>query len=86
MSYLQCMPSFHKSNEVAMIRMDPSSPGTIEADYYIDILANHGLFTSDKTLLTNTETAKLVNQNAKILTYGQPNWLIQWLRWVKLVS
>lgn len=45
--------------------MDPSSPGVADAGYYIDILANRGLFTSDQALLTNTHTASQVNQNAR---------------------
>jgi peroxidase len=45
--------------------MNPSSPGTADVGYYHDILANRGLFTSDQTLLTNTKTARQVNQNAR---------------------
>lgn len=45
--------------------MDPSSPGVADVGYYKNILANRGLFTSDQTLLTNTETASQVNQNAR---------------------
>ena len=45
--------------------MDPSSPATTDSGYYINILANRGLFTSDQTLLTNAATAIQVNQNAR---------------------
>lgn len=45
--------------------MDPSSPGIADVGYYVDILANRGLFTSDQTLLTNAETASQVKQNAR---------------------
>ncbi|XP_019416211.1 PREDICTED: peroxidase 5-like [Lupinus angustifolius] len=53
------------TNQNLVVPMDPSSPGIIDAGYYNDILANRALFTSDQTLLTNTETASLVNQNAR---------------------
>ncbi|CAL0319583.1 unnamed protein product [Lupinus luteus] len=53
------------TNQNLVVPMDPSSPGTIDAGYYNDILANRALFTSDQTLLTNTETASLVNENAR---------------------
>lgn len=52
------------TNQNLVIPMDPSSPGTIDAGYYNGILSNRGLFISDQTLLTNTETASQVNQNA----------------------
>ena len=45
--------------------MDPSSPATTDAGYYTNVLANRGLFTSDKTLMTNAATANQVNQNAR---------------------
>ena len=45
--------------------MNPSSPFTNDVAYYADILANRGLFTSDQTLISNTATATLVNQNAR---------------------
>ncbi|KDP30908.1 hypothetical protein JCGZ_15520 [Jatropha curcas] len=48
-----------------VVPMNPSSPGTIDAGYYIDILANRGLFISDQTLLTNPATATQVSQNAR---------------------
>lgn len=45
--------------------MNPSSPGIADVGYYVGVLANRGLFTSDQTLLTDTETATQVNQNAR---------------------
>lgn len=53
------------TNQNLVVSMDPSSPGTADVGYYIDILANRGLFTSDQTLLSNTNTASHVNQNAR---------------------
>ncbi|GAU40353.1 hypothetical protein TSUD_319650 [Trifolium subterraneum] len=53
------------TNPNLVVPMDPSSPGTADVGYYLDILANRGLFTSDQTLLTNTNTARQVNQNAR---------------------
>lgn len=44
--------------------MDPSTPNLFDANYYGDILANRGLFTSDQTLMSNASTAQLVRQNA----------------------
>lgn len=52
------------TNQNLVVPMDPSSPGTIDVGYYTGILSNRGLFTSDQALLTNAETASLVNQNA----------------------
>ncbi|KAG6746553.1 hypothetical protein POTOM_048904 [Populus tomentosa] len=48
-----------------VVPMNPGSPATTDAGYYIDILANRGLFTSDQTLLTNAATATQVNINAR---------------------
>ncbi|CAK7324291.1 unnamed protein product [Dovyalis caffra] len=48
-----------------VVPMDPGSPATTDAGYYLDILANRGLFTSDHTLLTNAATATQVNTNAR---------------------
>ncbi|GKV25480.1 hypothetical protein SLEP1_g34917 [Rubroshorea leprosula] len=47
-----------------VVPMKPSNPNVIDAGYYVDVLANRGLFTSDQTLLTDTATANQVNQNA----------------------
>ncbi|KAG5229469.1 Plant peroxidase [Salix suchowensis] len=48
-----------------VVPMNPASPATTDAGYYLDVLANRGLFTSDHTLLTNTATATQVNINAR---------------------
>ncbi|XP_061364066.1 peroxidase 5-like [Gastrolobium bilobum] len=53
------------TNQNLVVPMDPSSPGVADVGYYINILANRGLFTSDQALLTNMETASQVNQNAR---------------------
>ncbi|KAJ1400587.1 Secretory peroxidase [Sesbania bispinosa] len=53
------------TNPNLVVPMDPSSPGIADVGYYIDILANRGLFTSDQALLTNTNTASQVNENAR---------------------
>ncbi|XP_058727128.1 peroxidase 5-like [Vicia villosa] len=53
------------TNQNLVIPMDPSSLGTADVGYYIDILAHRGLFTSDQALLTTTGTARQVNQNAR---------------------
>ncbi|XP_022733944.1 peroxidase 5-like [Durio zibethinus] len=42
-----------------------STPNITDAGYYVDILANRGLFTSDHTLLTSPATAYQVAQNAR---------------------
>ena len=47
-----------------VVPMNPSSPSTTDVGYYIDVLSNRGLFTSDHTLLTNPATASQVKQNA----------------------
>ncbi|KAB1205226.1 Peroxidase 5 [Morella rubra] len=53
--------------------MNPASPAISDVGYYMDILANRGLFTSDQTLLTNPATANQVNQNARnpLLWWGK---------------
>ncbi|XP_042985116.1 peroxidase 5-like isoform X1 [Carya illinoinensis] len=48
-----------------VVPMNPSSPAVTDVGYYIDILANRGLFTSDQTLMRNPITANQVNQNAR---------------------
>ncbi|KAF9667249.1 hypothetical protein SADUNF_Sadunf15G0002800 [Salix dunnii] len=48
-----------------VVPMNPGSPATTDAGYYLDVLANRGLFTSDHTLLTNAATATQVNINAR---------------------
>ena len=48
-----------------VVPMNPSSPSITDEDYYVDVLRNRGLFTSDQTLLTDTATANQVRQNAR---------------------
>lgn len=47
--------------------MDPRSPFITDRNYYQDVLANRGLLTSDQTLLTDSNTANQVAQNARSL-------------------
>ena len=44
--------------------MNPSSPTVSDTEYYVDVLNNRGLFTSDQSLLTSKSTANQVHQNA----------------------
>ncbi|KAK9291355.1 hypothetical protein L1049_019301 [Liquidambar formosana] len=53
-----------RTNPNLVVPMNPGSPSTINVGYYMDILANRGLFISDQTLLTNPATANQVKQNA----------------------
>ncbi|KAK6250834.1 hypothetical protein SCA6_004839 [Theobroma cacao] len=59
----QC-PQGNKDTNL-VVPMNPSSPSITDAGYYVEILANRGLFTSDHTLLTNPATANQVTQNAR---------------------
>ncbi|KAF6137645.1 hypothetical protein GIB67_030537 [Kingdonia uniflora] len=47
-----------------VVPMNPTSPITMDVSYYVDILNNRGLFTSDQTLLSSEQTANQVSQNA----------------------
>ena len=51
--------------------MNPSSPARMDSGYYLNVMANRGLFSSDQALMSSTVTAKLVNQNA--------NYPIMWM-------
>ncbi|KAJ8427911.1 hypothetical protein Cgig2_023287 [Carnegiea gigantea] len=54
------------SNDTSLVvPMDPFSPLVTDVGYYVNVLANRGLFTSDQTLLTDSTTASEVSQNAK---------------------
>lgn len=48
-----------------VVPMDTITPTISDVNYYRDILANRGLFTSDQTLLSNTATASQVNSNSR---------------------
>ncbi|KAJ9679896.1 hypothetical protein PVL29_021716 [Vitis rotundifolia] len=52
------------TNPNLVVPMNPSSPSITDEGYYVDVLRNRGLFTSDQTLLTDTTTATQVRQNA----------------------
>lgn len=53
------------TNSSLVVPMDPRSPFVMDVNYYQDVLANQGLFTSDQTLLMDSNTANVVNQNAR---------------------
>ncbi|KAK9994906.1 hypothetical protein SO802_024609 [Lithocarpus litseifolius] len=52
-------------NPNLVVPMNTDCPSFRDADYYKNVLANCGLFTSDQTLKTNAATAIQVNQNAR---------------------
>ncbi|PKU83154.1 Peroxidase 5 [Dendrobium catenatum] len=60
---LQCPNSNISANST--VSMDPRTPILMDTSYYSGILAHRGLFTSDQTLLSNSSTAALVQQNAR---------------------
>ncbi|KAI0520479.1 hypothetical protein KFK09_007955 [Dendrobium nobile] len=60
----QCPNSSVSAN--LTVPMDPRTPNLLDTSYYSGILANRGLFTSDQTLLSNSSTAALVQQNAHV--------------------
>ncbi|KAI4325033.1 hypothetical protein MLD38_030464 [Melastoma candidum] len=43
--------------------MDPITPTIFDVNYYIDVVNNKGLFTSDETLLSSPTTGELIRQN-----------------------
>lgn len=51
------------TNGNLVVPMDPATPTMTDASYYMDVLNNRGLFTSDQTLLTSSATANQVAQN-----------------------
>jgi len=52
------------TNVNLVVPMNPSSPAITDVGYYVDVLNNRGLFTSDQTLLTDKDTVSQVSQNA----------------------
>lgn len=58
----QCPQGSTDANLV--VPMNPLSPSITDVSYYMDVLNNRGLFTSDQTLLTDRGTASQVSQNA----------------------
>ncbi|KAK3042830.1 hypothetical protein RJ639_001103 [Escallonia herrerae] len=52
------------TNANLVVPMNPATPSITDVGYYVDVLANRGLLTSDQTLLTNSATANQVSQNA----------------------
>ncbi|KAJ0588775.1 putative peroxidase [Helianthus annuus] len=53
------------SNNVNLVvPMNPSSPTISDTGYYVDVLNNRGLFTSDQSLLTSQSTLNQVHQHA----------------------
>ncbi|KAK9673087.1 hypothetical protein RND81_12G145000 [Saponaria officinalis] len=59
----QCPNGSNDTNSA--VPMDPASPSVTDSDYYCNLLANRGLFTSDQSLLTDSTTANAVNQNSR---------------------
>lgn len=53
------------SNDDPIIVMDRFSPAVLDNKYYLGLLQNRGLFTSDQTLLTNELTRMQVVSNAE---------------------
>ncbi|KAK4770251.1 hypothetical protein SAY87_030783 [Trapa incisa] len=55
----------NSNDQSLVVPMNPSSPTVTDVGYYLDVLANRGLFSSDQALLTSTATASQVVQNAR---------------------
>ncbi|OMO95125.1 Plant peroxidase [Corchorus capsularis] len=53
------------TNPNLVVPLNPSSPTITDSGYYIDVLANKGMFASDHALLTNSATANQVSENAR---------------------
>ncbi|KAI4307016.1 hypothetical protein L6164_030251 [Bauhinia variegata] len=53
------------TNQSLVVPMNPSSPGRADVGFYVDVLVNRGLFTSDQVLLKNPATKKQVRENAR---------------------
>ncbi|KAK4571021.1 hypothetical protein RGQ29_029745 [Quercus rubra] len=64
-SWLKRLCPQGNTNPNLVVPMDPSSPGSTDVGYYINVLANRGLFTSDQTLMTNTAAANQMNQSKR---------------------
>ncbi|KAL8233066.1 hypothetical protein R6Q57_002844 [Mikania cordata] len=54
----------NSNNVNLVVPMNPTSPAISDTGYYVDVLNNRGLFTSDQSLLTSSSTANQVHQNA----------------------
>lgn len=52
------------NNSNLVVPMNPASPSVNDVSYYVDILCNRGLFTSDQTLLTDPAISYRVKQYA----------------------
>ncbi|KAI3508075.1 hypothetical protein L1887_23075 [Cichorium endivia] len=52
------------NNVNLVVPMNPSSPAISDTGYYVDVLNKRGLFISDQALLSSTDTANQVHQNA----------------------
>ncbi|PKI35627.1 hypothetical protein CRG98_044081 [Punica granatum] len=52
------------TNPDLVVPMDTNSPNDFNDDYYEAILVNRGLFTSDQTLLSSPQSARLVMRYA----------------------
>ncbi|XP_047329534.1 peroxidase 5-like [Impatiens glandulifera] len=47
------------------VNQDPLTPNRLDNLYYVDVISNKGLLTSDQTMLTTKSTAKAVLDNAR---------------------
>ncbi|KAJ3689670.1 hypothetical protein LUZ61_018834 [Rhynchospora tenuis] len=56
-----------------VVSMDPVTPNTFDVNYYKNILANKGLFTSDQTLMSINATSALVTKYAQNSTTFMSN-------------
>jgi len=52
------------TSTTAVVPMDPRSPNGFDTSYYMNILKNRGLFTSDQTLVSSSTTRDQVKKNA----------------------
>ncbi|KAL5737172.1 hypothetical protein ACOSQ2_031960 [Xanthoceras sorbifolium] len=60
----------NSANYDLVVPMNPAGPAdTMDVSYYVGLLRNRGLFTSDQTLMTNPDTA---NEVYRYATYQDP--------------
>lgn len=57
-------PKGGSSNNQTTVPMDSKTPDSLDNIYYDEVKAHRGLFTSDATLLTDSNTLNMVNQNS----------------------
>ncbi|KAI4325034.1 hypothetical protein MLD38_030464 [Melastoma candidum] len=59
----QCPNPNFFNDTFLVVPMDPITPTIFDVNYYIDVVNNKGLFTSDETLLSSPTTGELIRQN-----------------------